>query len=157
MSETALERAVDIVGSQSAFAKFLGVSQPSVWAWIAKGKPLPAEHVLKTEARTGISRHELRPDLYPVDGEASLVAGGPQEWPLPPISIAGLSPAVPEADSQRPFVPGSAEASHRAALPPTCSSTSSLNGASREPASSASKSPASSCGETPIKREADAA
>jgi DNA-binding transcriptional regulator YdaS (Cro superfamily) len=50
--------------------RLLGVSQPTVWAWLRKGKPLPAEYVLKVEAATGISRHQLRPDLYPPEEAA---------------------------------------------------------------------------------------
>lgn len=69
MDNTPLERAVEKVGGQSAFARLHGVSQPSVWAWIKNGKPLPAEYVLKTEEVTGISRHELRPDIYPLESE----------------------------------------------------------------------------------------
>lgn len=30
-------------------------------------KPLPPIHVLAVEAATGISRHDLRPDIYPRD------------------------------------------------------------------------------------------
>lgn len=30
-------------------------------------KRLPAEYVLRVEAATGICRHNLRPDIYPVD------------------------------------------------------------------------------------------
>lgn len=64
-SAEALRRAVDIVGSQGALARLLGVAQPSVWRWLTHAKPLPAEHVLKVEEKTGVSRHDLRPDLYP--------------------------------------------------------------------------------------------
>lgn len=28
---------------------------------------VPAEFVLKVEALTGVSRHELRPDIYPIE------------------------------------------------------------------------------------------
>ncbi|MEG8040474.1 YdaS family helix-turn-helix protein [Sphingomonas sp. LR60] len=53
------------LGGQAATARLLGITQPSVWAWLKNGKPLPGEHVLKVEGATGISRHDLRPDLYP--------------------------------------------------------------------------------------------
>ncbi|KNH02633.1 hypothetical protein J121_417 [Qipengyuania citrea LAMA 915] len=40
------------------------------------GKRLPAEYVLRVEAATDISRHDLRPDIYPrermVDRKAAL-------------------------------------------------------------------------------------
>lgn len=62
----ALRRAVKMVQSQQAFAGILGVTQPAVSKWITKGE-LPAEHVLKVELETGVSRHELRPDLYPIE------------------------------------------------------------------------------------------
>jgi DNA-binding transcriptional regulator YdaS (Cro superfamily) len=64
---TALKLAVETAGSQGAFARLIGTSQPRVWYWLHKGKPLPAEYVLVTEEKIGISRHVLRPDLYPRD------------------------------------------------------------------------------------------
>lgn len=63
----AFEEAVSRAGSQTAFAKFIGVQQSTVWKWLQCGKPLPAEYVLKAEQNTGVSRHLLRPDIYPVD------------------------------------------------------------------------------------------
>ncbi|MDA5192783.1 transcriptional regulator [Govanella unica] len=63
----ALEAAVERAGSQSALARKLGVSQTAVWKWLQSSKRIPAEHVLKTEKMTGISRHLLRPDIYPMD------------------------------------------------------------------------------------------
>jgi DNA-binding transcriptional regulator YdaS (Cro superfamily) len=71
MEPTILQQAVDLAGGQSAFARIHGVSQPTVWAWLKQGKPLPAEYVLKTEEVTGISRHALRPDIYPVDRKSA--------------------------------------------------------------------------------------
>ena len=62
---------MELAGGQSAFARLHGVSQPTVWAWLKQGKPLPAECVLATERETGISRHDLRPDLYPRDEAAA--------------------------------------------------------------------------------------
>lgn len=61
----ALDLAVTRVGSQGALAKICDVSQPAVWKWLNESKQLPAEHVLKVEAATRVSRHDLRPDLYP--------------------------------------------------------------------------------------------
>lgn len=46
-------------------ARLLDVRQSTVWEWLNGPKQLPAEHVLKVEAATGVSRHDLRPDLYP--------------------------------------------------------------------------------------------
>jgi DNA-binding transcriptional regulator YdaS (Cro superfamily) len=61
----ALQASVEKVGSQSAFARLCRVSQTAVWKWLQSGKRLPAEHVLVVEAKTGVSRHFLRPDIYP--------------------------------------------------------------------------------------------
>ena len=66
----ALRAAVKRVGSQAAMGRLLGVTQQAVGRWLDKGKPLPAEAVLVVEEATGISRHELRPDVYPREGTA---------------------------------------------------------------------------------------
>lgn len=63
----ALLKVVDCYGSQVAMADAHQVAQPTVWRWINQSKQLPAEHVLLAEANTGISRHHLRPDIYPVE------------------------------------------------------------------------------------------
>lgn len=61
----ALENAVAIAGSQSAFGRICGVGQPAVSKWLQLGRSLPAQHVLIVEQRTGVPRYLLRPDLYP--------------------------------------------------------------------------------------------
>jgi DNA-binding transcriptional regulator YdaS (Cro superfamily) len=61
----ALRKAVEILGSQQATADLCGVSQTAVWKWLQTSKRLPAEHVLRVEEATGVSRHALRPDIYP--------------------------------------------------------------------------------------------
>ncbi|WP_237437618.1 transcriptional regulator [Altericroceibacterium endophyticum] len=63
----ALSWLVQIAGSQSALARALGISQPTVWKWLQSSKRLPAEYVLKAERLYGVSRHDLRPDIYPRD------------------------------------------------------------------------------------------
>lgn len=45
-------------------SRLLGISAPSVWEWRRRGR-IPAERVLQVERVTGVSRHILRPDLYP--------------------------------------------------------------------------------------------
>ena len=60
----ALKMANDRAGSQSELARICGVSQPAVWKWLQGGR-VPAEYVLRIEAATGVSRHDLRPDIYP--------------------------------------------------------------------------------------------
>lgn len=60
-----VEKAVAVVGSQSALARALDVSPQAVNQWIKTR--VPAERVLDIEAATKgqVTRHELRPDLYP--------------------------------------------------------------------------------------------
>jgi DNA-binding transcriptional regulator YdaS (Cro superfamily) len=71
----ALLAAVDRAGSQSALARIVGCSNTSVWKWVQSSKRMPAEFVLKAEAATGVSRHFLRPDIYPVE-----VPHAPPAW-----------------------------------------------------------------------------
>lgn len=52
-------------------ARDLDVSQPTVWRWINENGRMPAEHVLRAEQLYGVSRHDLRPDIYPVEGKAA--------------------------------------------------------------------------------------
>lgn len=63
----ALQEAVGIAGSQSALARICGIGQPAVWKWLQSSKRIPAEFVLRVEAATGVSRHVLRPDIYPIE------------------------------------------------------------------------------------------
>lgn len=63
----ALQAAVEKAGGQSQFARDLGTHQPTVWRWLHQSKQLPAEYVLATERLYGVSRHDLRPDIYPVE------------------------------------------------------------------------------------------
>lgn len=63
----ALEAAVAAAGSQSALGDICGVSQTAVWKWVQSAKRMPAEYVLRAEAATGVSKHDLRPDIYPRD------------------------------------------------------------------------------------------
>lgn len=68
---TPLQRAVTLAGSQTELARRIGVQQAHVWNWLnrSKGK-VPGEHVIPIEKATGVSRHELRPDLYPTEEQA---------------------------------------------------------------------------------------
>lgn len=63
MNKTPLDRAIAEAGSGSALAKVAGVTPMAVSYWKIRG--VPARHVLTIELATGVSRHELRPDIYP--------------------------------------------------------------------------------------------
>lgn len=60
----ALIHAVDVLGGQTATAKKLGVTQQAVQYWIRRGR-VPALKAIPLEVASGVSRHKLRPDLYP--------------------------------------------------------------------------------------------
>lgn len=61
----AIRKAVDALGSQGALAEQIGLSTTSVWKMVNNARRASAEYVLAIEAATGVSRHDLRPDLYP--------------------------------------------------------------------------------------------
>ena len=67
MSTRGLKKAIKIAGGQTALAKKVKVSQRAVWNWLNRQKSVPAERVLSIEKATDgeVSRHDLRPDLYP--------------------------------------------------------------------------------------------
>jgi DNA-binding transcriptional regulator YdaS (Cro superfamily) len=53
--------------SQAELARRLGVTQGMVWQWLRGVRRVSAEKVLALEQATHgkVSRHEIRPDLYP--------------------------------------------------------------------------------------------
>ena len=63
-ARVSLREAIRVAGSQNKLAACLGVRQSAVAGWLVRG--LPAERVLAIEAATGVSRHDLRADLYPL-------------------------------------------------------------------------------------------
>ncbi len=70
---TSLKLAIDKAGGQAALAERIGVTQSLVSFWLNGAKRGAApEHVPAIEAATGISRHDLRPDVFgpaPKEGE----------------------------------------------------------------------------------------
>lgn len=70
MSDTdALERAKEKAGGPSGLAAAIGnqITPQAISQW----KRVPAERVHDVERATGIPRHELRPDLYPIERESA--------------------------------------------------------------------------------------
>lgn len=61
----AFDLAVTRAGGQSAVARICDCSPANINQLLQKKSQLPAEHVLKVESATGVSRHDLRPDIYP--------------------------------------------------------------------------------------------
>jgi TorA maturation chaperone TorD len=60
MRDASLDRAIDVAGGVAQLARKIGIAQPSVSNW----NRVPAARMIAVEAATGISRQELRPDLY---------------------------------------------------------------------------------------------
>ena len=74
----ALQRAIDDAGSQVELARriatpALPIKQQHIWNWLNRDKEVPAEAVIPIEKATDgrITRHELRPDLYPREQAAA--------------------------------------------------------------------------------------
>jgi DNA-binding transcriptional regulator YdaS (Cro superfamily) len=75
MRSDAMRRACDSVGGQANLARLLSVTAQAIHLWVKTGV-CPAKRALAIEAATGgaVTRHELRPDLYPRETEAAAEA-----------------------------------------------------------------------------------
>lgn len=63
---TGLDKAIQKAGNQGKLASLLGISTQSVNRWKKKYKgTIPPERVLPIFLATGVTPHELRPDLHP--------------------------------------------------------------------------------------------
>lgn len=73
MSTRALQKAIDAAGGQSALAEKLTehtgtkVLQQNVWSWLHRSKRVPSTMAIPIEmvVEGVVTRHDLRPDLYP--------------------------------------------------------------------------------------------
>lgn len=66
-AKVALLRAIALAGTQVELAKRIGVTQQALSAWVRKDGLCSNRFVEAVEAATGVSRHLLRPDIYPVE------------------------------------------------------------------------------------------
>ncbi|PHM22982.1 transcriptional regulator [Xenorhabdus ehlersii] len=63
---TALTKAIHLAGSATNLARRLGVSNMTVSQWKNRYRGIvPAERVIPIYKLTGVTPHELRPDIYP--------------------------------------------------------------------------------------------
>jgi TorA maturation chaperone TorD len=60
MRDPGLAKALEVAGGVRALARSLGVSQPAISMW----KRVPVDRVAEVESVTGISRADLRPDIF---------------------------------------------------------------------------------------------
>ena len=63
---SAIQKAVDAVGSQAALAKAIGISPAVVWQWLKGRRPVAAQHCIPIETATAgaVNRYDLRPDVF---------------------------------------------------------------------------------------------
>lgn len=58
-----IEKAITAAGGLTALAGLINTTPQVIQHWRTRG--IPAERVIALESATGITRSELRPDLYP--------------------------------------------------------------------------------------------
>src|SRR3954471_13621714 len=61
--DMALREAIRRAGGQKALARELGVAKQAIQQW----KRCPPVRVLEVERITGVFRHDLRSDIYPIE------------------------------------------------------------------------------------------
>lgn len=57
----ATEHAIQKAGGGATLASALNLTRQAIYQW----RLVPSQHVLEVERISGVSRHDLRPDLYP--------------------------------------------------------------------------------------------
>lgn len=60
-ARTACEKAIKQMGGRTRAARLVGRTYSAVHQW----QQVPAELAIEIERLSGVSRHDLRPDLYP--------------------------------------------------------------------------------------------
>lgn len=51
-------------GGQAALARELKITPQAVNQWVTGRRPVPARLALRIEELTGVTRHDLRPDIF---------------------------------------------------------------------------------------------
>ena len=59
-TERIINRAIQTMGSRLAVADELGITRQAMHQW----QKIPARHVLALESMSGVSRYEMRPDVF---------------------------------------------------------------------------------------------
>lgn len=61
-----LEKAIKIVGNAGELGRLLGISRQAIHIWkVERNWRIPEIRVIQIYKATGITPHEMRPDLYP--------------------------------------------------------------------------------------------
>lgn len=67
---------MNAAGGPTAVASCLGIKMPSIYSW----SRIPAEHVLTIARMSGISPHEIRPDVFGPEPRARNLRGRADPW-----------------------------------------------------------------------------
>ena len=67
--ERPIDQVVRLAGGQAELARRCNTSQPRIWQCINRNQRVPADLVIPFEraVKGQVTRHQLRPDLYPLD------------------------------------------------------------------------------------------
>lgn len=61
--KTPIQRAIEKMGGQSAAAKTLGITPPTVNQWVKGERPVPPKHCPQIEKHSGVKCEEICPDV----------------------------------------------------------------------------------------------
>ena len=66
---TGLQKAISILGSQSALARAINTNQQNVWHWLNVSKEVPPKYAIPIEQATDgqVTRHDISPEIYPLE------------------------------------------------------------------------------------------
>jgi DNA-binding transcriptional regulator YdaS (Cro superfamily) len=56
--------AIEKAGGRGAVAEMFGITAEAVRQWTLADRRIPAEYILRLEEASGVSRYNLRPDVY---------------------------------------------------------------------------------------------
>lgn len=71
MSKAAVAKAVAAKGSNAALAEAINVHESAVSLWKTGRRVVPPQYCIPIELATGVTRYELRPDVFGFGTEAS--------------------------------------------------------------------------------------
>lgn len=71
-AQAALSSARKIAGGNAGIARAIGGITPQA---VSQWRRVPAERVIDVERISGVSRHELRPDIYPIESNSEPASG----------------------------------------------------------------------------------
>ncbi|MNJ71009.1 hypothetical protein D3C77_675080 [compost metagenome] len=71
--ERPVEMVVRLAGGQAELARRCNTSQPRIWQCVHRNQRVPADLVIPFERAVDgqVTRHQLRPDLYPDEGSTA--------------------------------------------------------------------------------------